>query len=385
MAKRDFYEILDISKDASQDEIKKAYRKQALKYHPDKNPGDKDAEDKFKQAAEAYEVLRDPEKRSKYDRFGHSAFDGAGGFGGAGGMTMDDIFSQFGDIFSGFGFGGGFGGFGGGTSGGRRGVNKGSNLRVTVKLTLAEVANGVEKKIKVKKYVTCEHCGGNGAKNGTATSTCSTCRGTGHVTQVTNTFLGQMQTQSTCPNCRGEGKMITEKCDHCYGEGIVKHEEVISINIPAGVSDGMQLKMSGKGNAPRRGGVNGDLIVAVKEQEHPELVRDGNDVVYNLYLSTPQAILGDTVEIPTIESRVKIKIDPGTQPGKILRLRGKGVPDVNGYGKGDLLVNINVWIPKNLSSEEKKIIEKLNGSDNFVPQPQANEKGFFNRMKNFFE
>jgi molecular chaperone DnaJ len=254
-----------------------------------------------------------------------------------------------------------------------------------VKLNLAEIANGIEKKIKVKKYIACDSCGGNGAKNGTATSTCSTCRGTGHVTQVTNTFLGQMQTQSTCPNCRGEGKMISEKCDHCYGEGIIKHEEVISINIPAGVSDGMQLKMSGKGNAARRGGVNGDLIVAVKEQEHPELIRDGNDVVYNLYLSTPQAILGETVEIPTIESKVKIKIDPGTQPGKILRLRGKGVPDVNGYGKGDLLVNIHVWIPKNLSSDEKKLIEKLNGSENFVPQPLSSEKGFFNRMKNFFE
>ncbi len=382
MAKKDYYDILEVSKDASQDEIKKAYRKQALKYHPDKNPGDKSAEEKFKEAAEAYEVLRDPEKRSKYDRFGHAAFDGAGGFGG-GGMTMEDIFSQFGDIFSGFGFGG-FGGFGGGTSG-RRGVNKGSNLRVTVKLNLKEISNGVEKKIKVKKYTACKSCGGNGARNGTDTATCSTCHGSGHVTQVTNTFLGQMQTQSTCPTCRGEGKMISHKCESCFGEGIIKDDEVISINIPAGVAEGMQLKMSGKGNAARRGGINGDLIVVIREEEHSELVRDGNDVIYNLYLSMPQAVLGDTVEIPTIESRVKIKIDPGTQPGKILRLRGKGVPDVNGYGKGDLLVNINVWIPKNLSNEEKKIFEKLNGSENFIPKPQHNEKGFFSRMKNFFE
>jgi len=386
MAKKDYYEILEVTKDASQDEIKKAYRKQALKYHPDKNPGDSEAENKFKEAAEAYEVLRDPQKRQKYDQFGHAAFDGSGGFGG-GGMTMDDIFSQFGDIFSGFGFGGGGGGFGGfgGGGGGRRGVNKGSNLRVTVKLKLSEIATGIEKKIKVKKYVACESCAGNGAKDGTATTTCSTCHGQGHVTQVTNTFLGQMQTQSTCPTCRGEGKMISEKCEACYGEGILKKEEVISINIPAGVSDEMQLKMSGKGNAPRRGGVNGDLIVMIKEEEHEELVREGNDVVYHLYLSTPQAILGDTVEIPTIESRVKIKIDPGTQPGKILRLRGKGVPDVNGYGKGDLLVNINVWIPKDLTPEETKMVEKMRDSESFVPQPPKPEKGFFNRMKNFFE
>ncbi|MEX0986472.1 MAG: molecular chaperone DnaJ [Bacteroidales bacterium] len=382
MGKKDYYEILEVSKSASQDEIKKAYRKQALKYHPDKNPGDSTAEDKFKEAAEAYEVLRDEEKRSKYDRYGHAAFDGAGGFGG-GGMTMDDIFSQFGDIFSGFGFGG-FGGFGGGTTG-RRGINKGSNLRVSVKLSLSDIARGVEKKIKVKKYTSCESCGGNGAKNGTATSSCSTCHGAGHVTQVTNTFLGQMQTQSTCPTCRGEGKMISEKCEACYGEGIIKNDEVISINIPAGVSEGMQLKVSGKGNAPRRGGINGDLIVVIKEEQHNELMRDGNDLVYHLFLSVPQAILGETVEIPTIESRVKIKIDPGTQPGKILRLRGKGVPDVNGYGKGDLLVNINVWIPKTLNADEKKVIDKLNGAENFEPQPQASDKGFFNRMKNFFE
>lgn len=382
MAKKDYYEILEVSKDASQDEIKKAYRKQALKYHPDKNPGDKTAEEKFKEAAESYEVLGNPEKRSKYDRYGHAAFDGAGGFSG-GGMTMDDIFSQFGDIFSGFGFGG-FGGFGGSPSG-RAAVNKGSNLRVTVKLSLEEIAKGVEKKIKVKKYTPCSACKGSGAKDGTEKSTCTSCNGSGRVTQVTNTFLGQMQTQSTCPTCRGEGKIITEKCQACYGEGIVKNEEVISINIPAGVEEGMQLKLSGKGNAARRGGVNGDLIVLIKEEAHPELEREGNDLVYSLYLSVPQAILGGTVEIPTIESKVKIKIEPGTQPGKILRLRGKGVPDVNGYGRGDLLVNINVWIPKNISTEERKQIEKFTDSPNFVAEKPKHEKGFFNRMKNFFE
>jgi molecular chaperone DnaJ len=383
MAKRDYYEVLEVAKGASQDEIKKAYRKQALKYHPDKNPGDAQAEEKFKEAAEAYEVLRDPDKRSKYDQFGHAAFDGAGGFGGAG-MSMDDIFEQFSDIFSGFGFGG-FGGFGGGSSRGRRAVNKGSNLRVTVKLSLEEVAKGVEKKIKVKKYIACETCGGNGAKNGSAVSTCSTCHGSGHVTQVTNTFLGQMQTQSACPSCRGEGKVITDKCDACFGEGIVKKEEVIKINIPAGVQEGMQVKMSGKGNAARRGGINGDLIVVIKEESHDELVRDGNDLVYHLYLSFPEAALGGTVEIPTVEGRVKIKIDPGTQPGKVLRLRGKGVPEVNGYGKGDLLVSINVWVPKNLSTEEQRIVEKFKGSDNFTPKPESSEKGFFSRFKNLFD
>ncbi len=388
MAKKDYYEILGVSKGAAQDEIKKAYRQQAIKYHPDKNPGDKEAEEMFKEAAEAYEVLSDQEKRSKYDRFGHSAFDGSGGFGG-GGMTMDDIFSQFGDIFGGFGGFGGSGGFGGfGGSGGSRrahGVTKGSNLRVTVKLNLSEIAKGVEKKIKVKKYVACESCDGTGAKNGTAVSNCPTCHGTGHVTQVTNTFLGQMQTQSVCPTCRGEGKTITEKCEACYGEGIVKKEEVISINIPAGVAEGMQVKLSGKGNAPRRGGMNGDLLVVIKEEEHPLLERDGNDIIYHLYLSVPQAIIGDTVEIPTIDSRVKIKIDPGTQPGKILRLRGKGVPEVNGYGKGDLMVSINVWMPKNISSDEKKMLEKLQASENFEPKPDKTEKGFFHKMKNFFD
>ena len=385
MGKRDYYEILGVSKGAAQDEIKKAYRKQALQYHPDKNPDDKNAEEKFKEAAEAYEILSDAQKRQKYDQFGHAAFEngGSGGFHG-GGMTMEDIFSQFGDIFGGFGgFGGGFGGFSGGSRGG--GVTKGSNLRVKVSLNLEEVANGVEKKIKVKKYVSCDACSGSGAKNGTAKSTCQTCHGNGQVTRVTNTFLGQMQTASTCPTCHGEGNTISQKCESCYGEGMVKEEEVIKINIPAGVAEGMQVKMSVKGNAARRGGINGDLMVIIHEENHPELTRDGSDLLYNLYLSIPQATLGAAVEIPTIEGKAKIKIEAGTQPGRVLRLRGKGLPEINGYGKGDLLVQINVWIPKSLEKEEKKVFEKMEQSDTFTPRPDKNEQGFFNRMKNFFE
>jgi len=382
MAKRDYYEVLGISKGATQEEIKKAYRKLALKYHPDKNPDDKEAENKFKEAAEAYEILSNPDKRSKYDQFGHAAFSGQGGSGfHAGGMSMDDIFSSFGDIFGDF----GFGGFGGSRSRGGRRTPRGSDLRIKVKLSLADVANGVEKKVKVKKYISCETCDGTGAKNGNSYNTCSTCHGTGQVTRVSNTFLGQMQTTSTCPTCNGEGKTITHKCDACFGEGIVSKEETINFTIPAGVSEGMQLKVSGKGNAARRGGINGDLIVLVTEERHPDLIRDGNDLLYNLYLSIPDAILGTTVEIPTIENKVKIRIEPGTQPGKVLRIRGKGIPDVNGYGKGDLLVSINVWVPKDLPKEDQKIFEKLKNSDNFTPKPEKGEKNFFERMKNFFD
>ena len=382
MSKRDYYEILGLQRNATEQEIKKAYRMLALKYHPDKNPDNKEAEDKFKEAAEAYEVLRDQDKRSRYDKYGHAGIGGAAGTNGYS-MSMDDIFSQFGDIFGGFGGFGGFGVFGGGAS--RGGVTKGSNLRVKVKLNLKEVAGGVEKKIKVKKYVACDACSGSGAKHGTAKDTCSSCRGSGQVTRVTNTFLGQMQTASTCPTCHGEGTTISQKCESCYGEGIVKNEEVIKINIPAGVAEGMQVKMSGKGNAARRGGINGDLIVVIQEEQHPELTRDGSDLLYMLYLSIPQATLGATVEIPTVEGKAKIKIEAGTQPGRILRLRGKGVPEVNGYGKGDILVQINVWIPKSLDKEEKKIFEKMEQSDTFTPRPDKSEHGFFNRMKNFFE
>jgi len=382
MTKKDYYEILEIKRDASQEEIKKAYRKMALKYHPDKNPDNKQAEEKFKEAAEAYEVLSDPQKRARYDQYGHAAFSGQGNGFHAGGMSMEDIFASFGDIFGDLGFGG-FG-TGGGYRTTSRGVKKGANLRVKIKLNLEEIAHGAEKKIKVKKYIPCSHCGGSGAKDSNAYNTCSTCRGSGHVTKVTNTFLGQMQTSSVCSTCNGEGKIITEKCSHCYGEGIIHAEETISFNIPPGISEGMQLKVSGKGNAARRGGINGDLLVLIQEEKHPELIRDENDLIYNLFLSIPDAMLGTTAEIPTVDGKVKIKIDAGTQPGKILRLRGKGIPDVNGYGSGDLLVSLNVWIPKNLSREEQKLIEKLKDSPNFTPNPNQTEKRFFEKMKGFF-
>lgn len=380
--KRDYYEVLGVSKNAEAAEIKKAYRKLALMYHPDKNPGNKEAEEKFKEAAEAYDVLSNEEKKRRYDQFGHAGMGGGGGGFDGGGMSMDDIFSHFGDIFGNF---GGFGGFGGGGGRTARRVNRGTNLRVKVKLTLEEVATGVEKKIKVKKYVACEHCQGTGAKDGKSFSTCSTCRGTGQVTRVQNTILGAMQTTSTCPSCEGEGKIINEKCTYCNGEGVTLSEEVIALNIPAGVADGMQLSMGGKGNAARRGGMNGDLIILVEEEEHPELVRDGNDLLYNTFVSFPEAVLGDSTEIPTLEGKVKVKIEPGTQPGKILRLRGKGLPDVNGYGKGDLLVKVNVWIPKNLSREDKKMVEDLKEKDCLKPGKMENMGGFFRKMKDFFE
>jgi molecular chaperone DnaJ len=382
MGKRDFYEVLGVSKNATKDEIKKAYRKQALKYHPDKNPGDKKAEENFKEAAEAYEVLSNDEKRARYDRFGHAGMGNTGnGFSGTN-MTMEDIFSSFGDIF-GDAFGG-FGAFGGGRRGGRR-VNKGTNLRVKVKLTLNEIASGAEKKIKVTKYETCESCGGTGAADSHSMTTCSTCQGSGHVTRITNTMLGQMQTSSVCPSCGGDGKNIAKKCTACYGEGIVQKEDIIKINIPAGVAKGMQMTVSGKGNAARRGGVYGDLLVVIDEEEHDDLIREGNDLIYNLFISIPDAVLGTHVEVPTVDNNVKIKIEPGTQPGKILRLRGKGLPEVNGYGRGDLLVNVNVWIPKTISREEAKIIEKFKDSGTFIPKPDKNDRGFFERMRGYFE
>ena len=381
MEKRDYYEVLGVSKNATKDEIKKAYRKQALKYHPDKNPGDKKAEENFKEAAEAYEILSNDEKKSRYDRFGHAGMSGnSGGFGGSG-MTVEDIFASFGDIF-----GDAFGGFGGFSSGRKsRRVNKGTNLRVKVKLNLNDISAGTEKKIKVNKYDACSTCGGTGAADSGSLSNCQTCHGSGHVTRITNTMLGQMQTTSVCPACGGDGKTITRKCSSCYGEGIVQKEEVIKINIPAGVAKGMQMTLSGKGNAARRGGINGDLLVVIEEDEHPELIREGNDLIYNLFISVPDAILGINVEIPTVDNNVKIKIEPGTQPGRILRLRGKGLPEVNGYGRGDLLVNVNVWIPKNITREESKVIEKLKESESFTPHPDKNDRGFFERMKGYFD
>jgi molecular chaperone DnaJ len=388
MAKRDYYEVLGVSKNATDEEIKKAYRKKAIQFHPDKNPGNKEAEEKFKEAAEAYDVLSNPEKRQRYDQFGEAGLGGAssGGFG-SGGMSMDDIFSQFGNIFGGH-FGGfsGFGGFGGfgDMGGGGQRVNRGSDLRVKVKLNLQEIAKGVEKKIKVKKYVTCSHCHGTGSEGKDGYTSCSTCHGTGFVTRVTNTILGQMQTRTTCPTCGGDGKIITHKCPECNGEGIVRDDDIITINIPAGVAEGMQLSVSGKGNVARRGGVNGDLLVLIEEEPDPELIRDENDLLYNLLLSVPQAALGTTVEVPTVDGKVKVKIEAGTQPGKVLRLRNKGLPSVNSYGTGDLLVNVSVYIPEKLSSTEKESLENLKDAENFQPNKSMKEK-IFSKFKHLFE
>ncbi|NBA74599.1 molecular chaperone DnaJ [Cellulophaga sp. BC115SP] len=383
MAKRDYYEVLGVSKTASDDEIKKAYRKLAIKYHPDKNPGDKQAEESFKEAAEAYEVLSNQQKRQQYDRFGHAGMGGAAGGGGAygGGMNMEDIFSQFGDIF---GDGSPFGNmFGGGGGGGRR-VRKGSDLRIKLKLNLEEVANGVEKKIKVKRHVTCKACTGNGAKNGTEVQGCQTCGGSGQVRRVQQTMLGQMVTTSTCPTCNGEGKMIKTRCEVCFGEGRVLEEEIIPIKIPAGVAEGMQLSMGGKGNVPPRGGVAGDLLIVIEEEPHEILHRDGNNVIYELYLNFADAALGTSVEVPTIGGKARISVEAGTQGGKILRLKGKGIKEINGYGTGDQLIHVNIWTPKTLSKEETDILEKLKNSPNFAPKPSKGEKSFFEKMKDFF-
>lgn len=386
MAKRDYYEVLGVDKSASEQEIKKAYRQKAIKYHPDKNPDDKAAEEKFKEAAEAYEVLSNPEKKQRYDQFGHAGMGGAGGGFSGGGMSMDDIFSHFGDIFGdAFGFGG-FGGGGGYSRGGGRRYQKGSNLRVKVKLTLEEIAKGVEKKIKVAKQISCDTCGGTGAKDASSQHTCNTCQGSGQVRRVTNTFLGQMQTAATCPTCQGTGKVITQKCSVCSGNGTKKGDEIVTLKIPAGVAEGMQLSVSGGGNAAPNGGINGDLLVLIEEQNHDVFERDGNNLFMEHYISITDAIFGASVEVSTIDGKVRIKIDAGVQSGKVLRLKGKGLPELNSYRHGDLLINVNVWTPsqKSLSSEEKSILEKLSKSENIKPKPGKKDSSFFERMRQYF-
>ena len=387
MAKRDYYEVLGVSKTATDDEIKKAYRKIAIKYHPDRNPGNKEAEEKFKEAAEAYDVLHDQQKRQQYDQFGFNA--PGGGFGDGGGFSsMDDIFSMFGDIFGGHGGGGfgGFGGFGGGGGARRKPQYRGADLRMKVSLTLQEVLTGTTKKFKVKKDVACQHCHGTGAEAGSGSETCPTCHGSGVVSRTVHTMLGMMQTQSECPTCHGEGTVIKNKCTECGGTGVVKGEEVVEVKIPAGVADGMVVNVPGKGNAGQHNGISGDIQVYITEEPNDTFVRDGNDVIYNLLLDFPTAVLGGDVEIPTIDGgKVKIKVEPGTQPGKTLRLRGKGLPSVPGYGNGtgDLVVNISVYVPKTLSSDEKKAIEKFRESDNFKGD-KATKKSIFERFKNYF-
>ncbi len=384
--KKDYYEILGVSKSASAEEIKKSYRKVAMKFHPDKNPGDAAAEEKFKEAAEAYEVLNDTDKRAQYDRFGHNAFSGGrgGGFSG-GGMNMDDIFSQFGDIFGEEGFGSFFGGGGGrqGSTGRSRG-SRGSNLRVKMTLNYEEIAKGVHKTIKVKKYIGCNTCDGSGAKDKNSISTCNTCGGSGQVRRVQNTFLGAMQTVTTCPTCSGEGSTVTNKCTACKGDGRIYGEETVSIDIPAGVQEGMQLSVGGKGNAGERGGSAGDLIVQIKEEAHADLHRDGLNVAYDLYISFPDAVFGTQIEVPTIDGRAKIKIPAGTQSGKVFRLKGKGFPSVQGYEKGDQLIQVNLWTPQEVSDTEKIMLETLAKSDNFEPKPEKDEKSFFDKVRDMF-
>lgn len=392
--KRDYYEVLGVSKTATPEEIKKAYRKLAIKYHPDKNPGDKAAEEKFKEAAEAYEVLSNEEKRQKYDQFGHSmgpqGFEGFGGGGGfySSGMSMEDIFSQFGDIFGGhFEFGGG--GFGGATGGRARSrrqkpQRRGSDLRIKVKLTLEEISKGVSKTLKIPTYVKCEHCNGTGAKDGTAFNTCPTCHGTGNVSQVVQGLFGPQEAVGICPQCEGEGKVISEVCHYCQGEGIVRKENLVSFDIPAGVSEGMTLTVKGKGNAPRRGGVNGDLLVVIEEIKHPELIRDGNDVIYNLMLDVTIAALGGSVEVPTITGRARLNIPAGTQPGKVLRLRGKGLPSPQSSEHGDELINVMVYIPEKLNDKEREAFESLRDQPDIKPDYTTVNR-LFSKLKHIFQ
>jgi molecular chaperone DnaJ len=376
MTKRDYYAILGVERSASPEEIKKAYRKIALKYHPDKNPGSTAAEEKFKEAAEAYEVLSHAEKRQQYDRFGHAGVRGPQGKGPE--MNMQDIFTQFSDIF------GGNGNFEGFFSQGQRRVRRGTDLRIKLKLSLKEVADGVDKKIKIKRYITCDTCGGNGAKDGTAVATCSVCKGTGNVRKVANTMLGQVMTTAPCSACHGEGKSISAPCTTCQGEGRLLKEEVLSLQIPAGVSGGMQLSMAGKGNVPVRGGEPGNLLILIEEKADDLFQREENNVHYNLYISFIDAVLGSETEVPTLGGKVKVKIPAGTQSGKVLRLRGKGINDINGYGKGDQLVHVHVWTPQELTKEEHETLASLKGAANFVPNPSKKERSFFDRVRSLF-
>lgn len=384
-SKQDYYESLGVGKSATADEIKKAYRKVAMQYHPDRNPGDSAAEEKFKEAAEAYEILSDPDKRAQYDRFGHAAFQQGRG-GHPGGMNMDDIFSQFGDIFGDDIFGSFFGGGGGrrGGGGSRRG-SRGSDLRVKIKMNFEEIAKGASKTIKVKKYVGCSTCSGSGAKDKSSVQNCGTCGGSGQVRRVQQTFLGQMQTVTTCPTCNGEGISITAKCNSCKGEGRVFGEETVNINIPAGVQGGMEMRVEGKGNAGERGGAAGDLRVLIEEESHEELHRDGLNVAFDLHISFPDAVFGTEVQVPTIDGKAKIKIPAGTQSGKIFRLKGKGFPSIQSYEKGDQLIHVNIWTPQHLNNEEKKLMQELQESENFKPQPEKNSKTFFQKVREMFE
>lgn len=388
MSKRDYYEVLGVQKSASADEIKKAYRKTAMQYHPDRNPGDKAAEENFKEAAEAYDVLSDSDKKARYDRFGHAGVNGGASGGGPGGMRMEDIFSHFGDIFGGGGDDPFSSFFGGGGRGGRQRGSRGANLRVKLKMDYAEIASGANKKIKVKKYVPCGVCDGSGAKDRNSVQNCNTCGGSGQVRRVQNTFMGQMQTVTTCPTCNGEGQTITAKCGACKGEGRVYGDETINLDIPAGVQEGMQLSMNGAGNAGERGGPAGDLLILIEEEKHPHLKRADLDVVYQLNLSFPEVVLGTQVEVPTIDGKAKIKIPAGTQSGKIFRLKGKGFPTFQGYEKGDELVEVNVWSPQTLTKEEHAMLEKMKASPNFQPGPDAaahkEERGFFDKIKDAF-
>lgn len=395
-SKRDYYEVLGVNKSSSAEDIKKAYRKLAIKYHPDRNPGNKEAEEKFKEAAEAYDVLSNPEKKQLYDQYGHNMGQMGGGFGRggsgnyggfggfSGGFTMEDIFEQFGDIFGGHNFGGFGGATGGSRSRSKQATRKGGDIRIRVKLTLEEIATGVTKTLKIPTQTKCEYCNGTGAKDGTSFRTCPQCHGNGQILGVQNTMFGQIQTQMVCPECNGEGKIISASCPHCHGAGTNKKEETVSFNIPAGVTDGMTLTVRGKGNSARNAAVNGDLLVVIEEVKHPDLIRDGNDIIYNLMLDVSTAALGGQIEVPTLTGRARLEIAPGTQPGKVLRLRGKGIHSREGYGTGDELINVMVYIPENLTEKERNAFESIKNESNIRPTDSIKTR-LFSKLRHIFE